>query len=90
LKIPKRTAEFSIGAATSVYRAVPAAALAGPALARAALVPMATLSCLSACVGPGAAARCAAQCADAADQAACWQQCSGTSDPACIQACFRS
>lgn len=83
MKIPKLTAEFSIGAATGVYRAAPASAPA-------ALVPMATLACLSGCVGSATAARCAAQCANAADPATCWQLCSGTDDPSCIQSCFRS
>jgi hypothetical protein len=84
MRIPKLTAEFSVGAATGVYRHGPA--VGGPA----AVAPMATLSCLSACVGPSTAARCAAQCADAADSQACWQQCSGTADPGCLRACFRS
>lgn len=84
MKIPKLTAEFSVGAASGSYRNRPGAG--GPA----AVVPMATLSCLSACVGPATAARCAAECADQNNSAACWQTCAGPSDPGCIQACFRS
>jgi hypothetical protein len=84
MKIPKLTAELSVGAATGVYRDGPGAGR------QAALVPMASLSCLSACVGPSTAARCAAQCADATDPQGCWQQCSGTADPGCIRACFSS
>jgi len=84
MKIPKLSAAFSVGAATGTYRG---SSCAG---APAAVVPMATLSCLSACVGPATAARCAAQCADQGNSAACWQQCSGSSDPGCVQACFQS
>ena len=83
MKIPKRTAEYSVGAATGAYRSGRAAGGA------AAVVPMATLSCLSACVGSATAATCAARCANEADSAACWQQCSGAADPSCIQACLR-
>jgi hypothetical protein len=84
MKLPRLTAELSVGAATGVYRSGPGAG------GRPALVPMASLSCLSGCVGSQNASRCAAQCANAADPVACWMQCSGTSDPGCIQACFRS
>lgn len=84
MKIPKRTAEASIGCATGTYRSGPYAT------GQAALVPMATVSCLSNCVGPSTAQYCAARCTGANNTAACWKQCSGTDDPSCIQKCFAS
>jgi hypothetical protein len=84
MKIPKLTAEVSIGGAAGTYRSAPHAS------GQATLVPMATLACLSQCVGPATAEYCAARCTGANDTAACWQQCTGTDNPSCIQACFRS
>jgi hypothetical protein len=83
VKIPKLTAEFSIGAATGIYRNGPAGG------ARAALVPMANLSCLSACVGSGTAYKCSAVCANSPDEESCWQDCTKSSSPGCIHACFQ-
>ena len=82
MKIPKLTAEISVGAAAGIYRTGPHAG------GQAAVIPMATLACLSACVGSATAAHCAARCADQDNAEACWQQCANPADPGCIQYCF--
>jgi hypothetical protein len=83
MKIPRLTAELSIGAAAGVYRGEPRAGAQ-------ALVPMATLACLSDCVGPDTAAHCSAECATASDLQACFQQCAKPVDTACVEDCFTS
>jgi hypothetical protein len=86
MKLPRLTAEFSVGAATGIYRNGPVGG------ARAALVPMASISCLSGCVGTSTALHCSAVCsnqADAAGEEACWQRCAGSTNPGCIQSCFQ-
>ena len=90
MKIPKLTAEASIGGATGTYQSGPYGPCGPYAAGRAALVPMATVSCLSNCVGPSTAQYCAARCTGANNTVACWQQCSGTDNPSCIQKCFAS
>jgi hypothetical protein len=81
--IPRRTAEYSLGPPLGGYP-VAAAALRGTG---AALVrPMASIACLSACVGPDTASHCGALCGGDIN---CWSTCAGPAAVPCVQACLK-
>jgi len=86
MKLPPLTAEHGPGPATITYAATrisPGARATRPGT----IAPMATLACLSTCVGSDAASKCAAQCGS---DLTCWRACAGLSDTSCIAACLRS
>ncbi|MEV4258804.1 hypothetical protein AB0J52_37065 [Spirillospora sp. NPDC049652] len=80
MNLPKLTAEHALGPSLGTYVTSAAALPAGGGVA-----PMASLSCLSSCVGPDAAIRCGVQCGADLD---CWRRCAGVSQTDCLSACL--
>ncbi|MFD9651446.1 hypothetical protein [Streptomyces mirabilis] len=82
MTLPRLTADHAIGPAAYAYTT------SGPSSSPASGVRlMATVSCLSGCVGPTAAAHCGSLCGS---DLGCWQTCAGVTDTRCIQACFNT
>lgn len=79
MKIPKLTADRSLGVPIGTYT------VCGQSAQTPTVRPMASLSCLSACVGPSAANRCGVLCGP---DLTCWRTCAGIVDTACVAACF--
>lgn len=79
MKLPPLTAHHAIGAPVGRYSTAPS----DPPTPG--VQPMATISCLTSCVGSAAARRCATQCGGDLD---CWRSCAGVSDTGCVAACL--
>ncbi|MCT9007666.1 hypothetical protein ACWGKW_25590 [Streptomyces sp. NPDC054766] len=82
MTLPRLTADHAIGPAAFTYAAP--GPPSGPAPG---VRPMATVSCLSGCVGPTAAAHCGSLCGS---NVGCWQTCAGVTDTRCISTCFNT
>ncbi|MBO2465441.1 hypothetical protein [Actinomadura violacea] len=80
MNLPRLTAEHALGPSLGTYATSAARLPDGMTVA-----PMASLSCLSSCVGPGTAIRCGVQCRADLD---CWRRCAGVSQTDCLSACF--
>jgi hypothetical protein len=80
MSIPARTAERTIGPAIGRYRTGPGHRTP------LGFAPMASIACLSACVGSEAARRCGACESDLA----CWKRCTAVTDTTCLAGCLRT
>ncbi|MDH6221555.1 hypothetical protein [Streptomyces pseudovenezuelae] len=85
-RTPPLTAGRSVGPPVGVYATAPTAAAPTPHPG-AAVRPMASVSCLTGCVGAPAAIRCGNKCGS---DLSCWRTCAGISNTSCVASCLRN